>query len=174
MPVPSPRRLVLLVSTFTFASACIAAPASAQAQPPSAAGTPAVAAAASTGSSKALPSIESYSYDGAGRRDPFVSLVTRGADAGSAASRAADGLPGLSVNEVSVRGVLRSRGALVAMVQGPDQKTYIVHANDRFLDGTVKSVTPQGLVVLQNVNDPLSLVKQKEIRKSLRGSDEGK
>jgi Tfp pilus assembly protein PilP len=171
MPVPSLRRLVPLVSTFTVAFACIAAPAAAQAQPPAAAGAPAVAAASK---GKALPPIESYSYDGAGRRDPFVSLVARGSDAGSAASRAADGLPGLSVDEVSVRGVLRSRGAFVAMVQGPDQKTYIVHANDRFLDGTVKSVTPQGLVVLQDVNDPLSLVKRKEIRKSLRGSDEGK
>ena len=172
MPVPSLRRVVLLVSTLAFA--CVPAPAGAQAQPPAAAGAPAAAAAPSKGTNKTLPPIESYSYDGAGRRDPFVSLVARGADAASAASRAADGLPGLSVNEVSVRGVLRSRGAFVAMVQGPDQKTYIVHANDRFLDGTVKSVTPQGLVVLQDVNDPLSLVKQKEIRKSLRGSDEGK
>ena len=172
MPVPILRRFVLLGSTFTVACACVAAPAAAQARPPAATGAP--AAAASKGSGKALPPIESYSYDGAGRRDPFVSLVARGADAGSAASRAADGLPGLSVDEVSVRGVLRSRGAFVAMVQGPDQKTYIVHANDRFLDGTVKRVTPQGLIVVQDVNDPLSLVKQKEIRKSLRGSDEGK
>jgi Tfp pilus assembly protein PilP len=155
-----------------LALACLSASAAAQA-PPAAAPAP-VPPSAAKGPITTLPPIESYSYDPAGRRDPFVSLVARGADAGSPASRGADGLPGLSVNEVSVRGVLRSRGALVAMVQGPDQKTYIVHANDRFLDGTVKSVTPQGIVVLQEVNDPLSLVKQKEIRKTLRGSDEGK
>jgi type IV pilus assembly protein PilP len=156
--------------------ALVCGPVSAAAQaPPAASGpAPAVSPSAQKGPVTTLPPIESYSYDPAGRRDPFVSLVARGADAGSPAGRSADGLPGLSVNEVSVRGVLRSGGALVAMVQGPDRKTYIVHANDRFLDGTVKSVTPQGIVVLQEVNDPLSLVKQKEIRKTLRGSDEGK
>ena len=155
--------------------ACVSASAAAQV-PPAATPGPGLAASptAQPTPGTTLPRIESYSYDPAGRRDPFVSLVARGTDAGNPASRSADGLPGLSVNEVSVRGVLRSRGALVAMVQGPDRKTYIVHANDRFLDGTVKRVTPQGIVVLQDVNDPLSLVKQKEIRKTLRGSDEGK
>ena len=155
--------------------ACVSASAAAQAPPaPTPAPGPAAPPTAQTTPGTTLPPIESYSYDPAGRRDPFVSLVARGTDAENPASRSADGLPGLSVNEVSVRGVLRSRGALVAMVQGPDRKTYIVHANDRFLDGTVKRVTPQGIVVLQDVNDPLSLVKQKEIRKTLRGSDEGK
>ena len=39
------------------------------------------------------------------------------------------------------------------------------------MDGTVKSITPQGLVVVQQVNDPLSLVKQREIRKLLRSPE---
>jgi predicted ATPase len=60
------------------------------------------------------------------------------------------------------------------MVMGPDNKTYIARANDKLLDGTVKAVTAQGLVILQEVNDPLSLVKQKEVRKMLRALEEGK
>ena len=56
------------------------------------------------------------------------------------------------------------------MVQGPDNKTYLVRQNDKLLDGTVKAITAQGLVILQEVNDPLSLVKQKEVRKMLRGN----
>ncbi len=60
------------------------------------------------------------------------------------------------------------------MVQGPDNKTYLVRQNDKLLDGTVKAVNAQGLLVLQEVNDPLSLVKQKEVRKMLRGLEEGK
>ena len=63
---------------------------------------------------------------------------------------------------------MQSRGTLVAMVQGPDNKTYIVHPGDKLLDGTIKTITPQGLVIVQEVNDPLSLVKQREIRKLLR------
>ena len=68
----------------------------------------------------------------------------------------------------------QSRGALIAMIQGPDNKTYIVHQGDKLLDGTIKSVTPQGLIVIQEVNDPLSLVKQREIRKFLRSVEDVK
>ena len=50
----------------------------------------------------------------------------------------------------------------------------MVHQNDKLLDGTVKAITAQGMVILQDVNDPLSLVKQKEVRKMLRGLEEGK
>ncbi len=84
------------------------------------------------------------------------------------------GLAGLSVDEISVRGVVAGESGYVAMVMGPDNKTYLVRPNDKLLDGTVKAVTAQGLVILQEVNDPLSLVKQKEVRKMLRGLEEGK
>jgi Tfp pilus assembly protein PilP len=73
-----------------------------------------------------------------------------------------------------VSGILESRGTLIAMVQGPDKKTYIVHQGDKFVDGTIRSVTPQGLVILQEVNDPLSLVKQREIHKLLRSLESAK
>ena len=33
---------------------------------------------------------------------------------------------------------------------------------------------PTGLVIMQEVNDPLSLIKQKEVRKGLRATDDGK
>ena len=65
-------------------------------------------------------------------------------------------------------------GADVALVAGPDGKTYTAHANDRLLDGLIRTVTPQGLVIMQEVNDPLSLVKQREVRKGLRAAEDGK
>jgi Tfp pilus assembly protein PilP len=78
------------------------------------------------------------------------------------------------VEELTVRGIVSSPSGLVAMVQSPDRKTYLVRQNDKLLDGIVKSVTAEGLVILQEVNDPLSLVKQKEVRKMLHGNEEGK
>jgi hypothetical protein len=69
---------------------------------------------------------------------------------------------------------MQSRGALVAMIQGPDNKTHIVHAGDKLLDGTIKSVTPQGLIIVQEVNDPLSLSKTREVRKLLRSLEDAK
>lgn len=117
---------------------------------------------------------ESYSYQPDGRRDPFLSLVGTGSDPRSSSSRKTEGPAGMTLAEISVRGVMESRGTLVAMIQGPDNKTYIVHQGDKLLDGTIKTITPQGLIVVQEVNDPLSLVKQREIRKLLRSLEDAK
>jgi Tfp pilus assembly protein PilP len=116
---------------------------------------------------------EAYSYRAEGRRDPFLTLI--GAGTGSVAtSRRGEGATGLAVAEISVRGIMQSRGALVAMIMGPDNRTYIVHQGDKLLDGTIKTITPQGLIVVQEVNDPLSLVKQREVRKLLRSLEDAK
>ena len=136
-----------------------AAPA-ALAQPPAAA-TP------------APPPQETYTYRPEGRRDPFLNLTGTGTEA-RMTSRKGEGPTGLTVGEITVRGIMQSRGSLVAMIQGPDKKTYIVHQGDKLLDGTIKSITPQGLVVVQEVKDPLSLIKQREIRKLLRSLEDAK
>ena len=133
--------------------------------PPAATPTPAPAATPAP--------VDSYTYNPEGRRDPFVSLLRGGSDQRAARIGVA-GLAGLTVDEISVRGVVAGNSGYVAMVMGPDNKTYIARANDKLLDGTVKAVTAQGLVILQEVNDPLSLVKQKEVRKMLRALEEGK
>jgi len=142
-----------------FASIVLLAPALlfAQAAPPTAADNP-----------------ETYTYRPEGRRDPFLNLIGTGDEPASPAARHIDGPAGLIVSEISVRGIMQSRGTLVAMVQGPDNKTYLVHAGDRLSDGVVKNVTPQGLVIMQDVNDPLTLVKQREVRKLLRSLEDAK
>ena len=111
---------------------------------------------------------ETYTYNPDGRRDPFMSLMGAGADQGGANSRRGEGVAGMTVAEISVRGVLQSRGTMIAMVQGPDNRTYIVRGGDKLADGTVQSVTAEGLVVVQEVNDPLSLEKTREVRRLLR------
>ncbi len=132
-------------------------------------------AAAAAPAPAAGPAADSFSYEPAGRRDPFVSLLARGSEGkGLPGGRRADGLGGLAVGEVSVRGVMQSHGGYVAILQGPDNKTYIARPNDRLLDGTIRAISAQGLTVVQEVNDPLSLVKQREVHKGLRASDEGK
>ena len=69
---------------------------------------------------------------------------------------------------------MQSRIGMTAMIQGPDNKTYVVKPGDRLMDGTVKSIVQDAVVFSQDVNDPLSLVKQKEIRKALRSADGGR
>jgi type IV pilus assembly protein PilP len=125
--------------------------------------------------STATPSeVQGYSYNPEGRRDPFVSLVRRGADPQSSASSRAPGLSGLAASEVTLKGTIQSRTGFVALVQGVDNKTYIVRPGDKLLDGTVRTITANAMVILQQVNDPLSLEKQREVRKVLRQADEVK
>jgi Tfp pilus assembly protein PilP len=114
-----------------------------------------------------------FTYNPEGRRDPFISLLGRGSDPKSKGARPA-GVPGLLINEVSVKGIVRNTSGFVALIQGPDNKTYVIKAGDRLMDGTVKSIVQDAVVFSQNVNDPLSLVKQKEIRKALRSADGGR
>lgn len=123
-----------------------------------------------------LPPVDSFTYNPEGRRDPFVSLLAAktGERRGGHTGPEGLGLAGLGTDEISVRGVLQSASGYVAMVQGPDNKTYVARQNDKLFDGVIKAITAQGLVILQDVNDPLSLVKQKEVRKMLHGNEEGK
>lgn len=114
-----------------------------------------------------------FTYNPEGRRDPFVSLIGKGTDPRSAGARP-PGVPGLLINEVSVKGIVRNSSGFVALIQGADNKTYVVKAGDRLLDGTVKSIVQDAVVFSQDVNDPLSLVKQKEIRKPLRSAEGGR
>jgi Tfp pilus assembly protein PilP len=116
---------------------------------------------------------EGYVYQSDGRRDPFLNLLGTGNEPRNAGKRN-DGPAGLTVAEISVRGVLESRGSLIAMVEGPDKKTYVVHTGDKFSDGVIRSITADGLVIVQEVNDPLSLVKQREIHKKLRSLESAK
>jgi type IV pilus assembly protein PilP len=143
----------------------------APAGPPPKPGSPEPAAPAAT-TPAPPPAVEAYTYDPSGRRDPFVSLLSRGMEANG--GKKLTGLAGLSTGEVMVRGVMQSRNSYVALVSGPDGKTYSAHVNDRLLDGVIRSVTPQGIVIMQEVNDPLSLVKQREVRKGLRTPEDVK
>lgn len=170
---------ILIVSSalaaVTAAPAGAAAPGAVQAppaSPPAQAGTKAPDAVVPAPPARGTAP-ENYSYDPAGRRDPFLNLTGRGGDTRLPGKRS-DGAAGLSVAEITVRGILQSSGSLVAMVQGPDNKTYLVRQGDRFADGTIKTITPQALIIVQEVNDPLSLVKQREIRKQLRSLEDGK
>jgi Tfp pilus assembly protein PilP len=114
-----------------------------------------------------------FSYDPTGRRDPFISLVGRGSIVDVTGERPS-GMPGMLINEVSLRGIMKERSGFIALVQGPDKKTYAIRPGQRLLDGTVKSITQDTVVFSQDVNDPLSSVKQREVRKTLRSGEENR
>jgi Tfp pilus assembly protein PilP len=156
----------------------MAAPALAQ-QPAAKGAQTAPAATAPAPSKSELPAPPpDFEYAPQGRRDPFISLVARGDDGksnnGEATKQRAEGVPGMLTGEMTVRGIVMTRGAWVAMVAGADKKVYTVRSGDKLADGVIRQITANSVVILQEVNDPLSLEKQREVRKFLRGGDEVK
>jgi len=136
--------------------------------------TPATAATAAPAPARA-DEASGYTYHAEGRRDPFVSLLRHGPEAqrGAAGARA-NGLAGLGAAEVTLKGTMQGRDGYIAMMLGADTRTYIVHPGDRLADGTVRAISSDSLVIVQQVNDPLSPQKQREVRKMLRQSEEAK
>lgn len=155
-----------------LATVALAAPCAAYAQAKKKAEAPAAPAAPPAKKVDLPVPPAGFEYSPEGRRDPFVSLENRGTTESSA--RRADGVPGMLTGELTVRGILQTRGTWVAMVSGPDGKVFTVKAGDKLSDGVIQSVSANAVVILQEVNDPLSLEKLREVRKFLRGGEEVK
>lgn len=117
-------------------------------------------------------------YDDGGRRDPFVSLIVpkvapANANAAAARPRATAGLGGLSVSDVVVKGMVRSGTTLIALLQGPDGKTYMAKRLDRLQDGVVTRIDSDGVVFTERTADAAGVVRARDVRKPLRPAVSG-
>jgi Tfp pilus assembly protein PilP len=154
------------------AALLLAALAGPPAWPVHAQGTPVAAARPPQAATAQQPASEGYTYASDGRRDPFVSLTGRSMD--RAPGKRPEGIAGILVDEAALKGIIQSRQTFLASIQAPDMKFYIIHVGDKLLDGSVKTITADRVVFLKEVNDPLSLIKQREVSKFLRVLEEGK
>jgi Tfp pilus assembly protein PilP len=107
---------------------------------------------------------DAYHYDPQGRRDPFRSLI--GPAPKLDGTRKA-GVPGFLIDELKLQGVVRTKQGFVAMVDGPDNKGYLIRIGDKVLDGEVIRITPGGIVFRQEVNDPTQIERFREVVKDL-------
>jgi hypothetical protein len=111
-----------------------------------------------------------WTYDPQGRRDPFISLRSRTPVGPTTQNRPA-GLPGVAIGELLIRGIVRSGNDFIAMAQSTDGRSFQLRRGARVFDGVVKQITLDAVIFTQEVNDPLSLVKQREVRKTMRTGD---
>jgi Tfp pilus assembly protein PilP len=117
-------------------------------------------------------------YDDGGRRDPFVSLIVPKVAPSSAAGAAARprfvaGLAGISISDVVVKGTVRSGDTLIALLQGPDGKTYMAKRLDRLQDGVVTRIDSDGVVFTERTADAAGVVRARDVRKPLRPAVSG-
>lgn len=108
-----------------------------------------------------------YSYDPAGRRDPFKSLLVV-TDQPTLEGPRPEGVPGLLIDEVVLSGIFRTVAGYMAQVQAADrQKGYLIRVGDQLYDGDVISITRNEVVFKQNVQDPTALKPFREVVKTL-------
>ena len=110
---------------------------------------------------------DGYSYDPAGRRDPFVSLLLRTQVRRDQQPRP-PGVPGLLVDEIDVKGIFALNGRMFAQVQTADkEKSYLIQEGDQLYDGEVVSIANNEVVFKQVVNDPSVIKPFREVVKKL-------
>ena len=101
---------------------------------------------------------ESFSYDPAGRRDPFRSLregFERQIDEES--EPRPPGLPGMTVDEIRLEGIIETPNGILAFVQGRDSISYILRPGTKLYDGEVKDIQFDRVVFRKQSNDPKQL-----------------
>jgi len=109
-----------------------------------------------------------YSYDPAGRRDPFRSLLIR-PEKGMAGQRP-PGVPGIASDDGILQGIWRTRAGYVAQIRGTDNKSYLLRAGDQLYDGEVLRIAPNEVTFRQNLNDPQSVKPFRDITKQLNAT----
>ena len=105
-----------------------------------------------------------YVYDPAGRRDPFKSLLVRESNRGGTRP---PGIPGLSVDEIELQGLWKTRSGWIAQVRGSDNRSYLLRKGDLLFDGEVLDVRDNEITLRQNVNDPQSVKPFRDVTKRL-------
>jgi Tfp pilus assembly protein PilO len=109
-------------------------------------------------------------------RDPFGRPAPR--PRAVAAIRAAavmrpPGLPGLSVHDVIVKGTVDGPDGDLAVIQGGDSRAYIVRPGDAIYDGVIRTITRDGLLLVQQREEGVALEAPLEIWKPLRATVAG-
>ena len=112
-----------------------------------------------------------FQYDSRGRRDPFVSLAL-GVNVLPPEVRP-PGLAGMLIQEVSLRGIVKTQDGYIAMIQGTDNKSYFAREGERLYDGNIQTIDDERVVFRQEINDPLRIEKFQQVEKSLYPVEEG-
>lgn len=108
-----------------------------------------------------------FTYDPGNRRDPFKSLLIA-PDRPEFRGPRPEGVPGLMIDEVDLRGIWRTpRGYVAQVVSLNQKKSFLLREGDQLYDGDVVSIGKTEVVFKQIVQDPTALKPFREVVKSL-------
>jgi hypothetical protein len=108
-----------------------------------------------------------YTYDPAGRRDPFRSLLVRPE---KGPGLRPPGIAGIAIDDIALQGIWKTRAGFVAQIRGTDNKSHLLRAGDQLFDGEVLRIGPNEVTFRQNLNDPQSVKPFRDITKQLNAT----
>ncbi len=103
---------------------------------------------------------------GLGRRDPFVSPIHKGMQ-GGVAGNCVTGKRCLDIEQVVLKGIVRTREGNMALVENASKRPYVLRENDALFNGTVERITGDSVFFRQNTSDMLGHTSTREVVKKV-------
>ncbi|HEY1263184.1 MAG TPA: hypothetical protein VGF06_06655 [Terriglobales bacterium] len=99
-----------------------------------------------------------------GRRDPFISPVVSQSAVGSGCST---GKRCLAVEQINLKGVVKSESGMIAVVTNALDKAYFLRENDPVFNGYVVRITEDSIIFKETVQDRLGKSFTREVTKRI-------
>lgn len=100
----------------------------------------------------------------AGRRDPFLSPVVTMGTAGSGCSA---GKRCLTIDQIALKGVVKSESGMIAVVTNAVDKAYFLRENDPVFNGYVVKITGDSIIFKETFRDRLGKSLTRDVTKSI-------
>lgn len=123
-----------------------------------------------------IKTIEGYTYNPRGRRDPFKSLIITEREKVAKGEEELPPLQKVDSADLKLRAVIWNQIDYFAMVETPDGKGYVVKEGNivGLNRGVVKKITPRSLIIEEKVKTYLGELKTREVTLELRKREEGR
>ena len=83
-------------------------------------------------------------------------------------------MPGFLIQELALKGIVNDRSGYIALLQTADGKSHFARVGQRLYDGVIVAMDGATVTFRQEVTDPLSPVKTRDVKKSLYSSEEAR
>jgi Tfp pilus assembly protein PilP len=126
---------------------------------------PKAQAPASASAPPAAPAKPAATPARSGRRDPFVSPVRARQEADRSNPVCTTGARCLPINQIVLKGVVKTPSGMIAMVENAARKQYNLRENDPVLNGMVLKITGDSIIFRETVTDAVGRPATREVVK---------